>query len=169
MIKHLFNRLTPGNFSVRYQILFPLYSKLPIKIAYFFADLQSKLLSIRKKNERMAFFNNIKATFPEITDKQIHKHINRYFALVEREALDTWFIRHPNIQNTARLINRSILDDALTQNRPIILTTGHFGRYWLTGAALSAANLTTGALTRDDIADNFQRQSSPFDVKSYKP
>lgn len=150
-MKNLLRKLR--HLSLRYDILFPLYYRIPIGIAYQLARWQGKFFSRYKQEERHAFFHHMKQTL-KLSDTEIHCRINRYFELVELEALDTWFIRHPALHNTQGLINFEHLTTAKAQGRPIILATAHYGRYWLTGSMLSAAGLTTGALTRDDIAEN---------------
>jgi lauroyl/myristoyl acyltransferase len=149
---NLFNKIT--NFSLRYDILFPIYARLPISWAYRLATLQGRLFSRNKQAEKAAFMHHMRNTLTSKSDHDIGQMIRRHFGLVEREALDTWFIQHSQIHNTERLVNLDIVRQALTQQRPIILATGHYGRYWLTGSALNAAGYTTGALTRDDISEN---------------
>ncbi|PID49957.1 MAG: lipid A biosynthesis acyltransferase [Proteobacteria bacterium] len=142
--------------SWRYDINFPLLSHLPVKWAYQGARLQARYRARQKTAQADLIRTQMQSAFPHATDEQLANCLADYFCMVEQEALDTWFINKPACARLVSLQNFELVQAARAAGRRVLLTGGHFGRFWLAGFAMRQAGFTVGTITRDGGKENTQ-------------
>lgn len=147
-------RWLPDDFSWRYQVLFPTYAHLPPAISYRLAAWQSHWIQYQRQDERNAIAYQLKQAFPSASSMQIQRWLQDYYRMVEQEALDTWYLTHEPITELVELSNFAVVQQARAQGKRVLLTSGHFGRFWLAGPAMRALGFTTGTITRDGGKEN---------------
>jgi lauroyl/myristoyl acyltransferase len=140
--------------SVRYDLLFPLYAQLPPRVGYALAARQSSFFARKKQDERAAIRTQMQTCLPEATEAQLDGWLNDYFRMVEQEALDTWYLQHQPIADIVTLQGFEQVQEARAQGKRVLLTGGHFGRFWFAGSAMRTLGHTTGTITRDGGDEN---------------
>lgn len=147
-------RWRPDTFSLRYHGLFPLYSQLPPKQGYRLAGQQAGFFRRKRAEEEAAIRCQMQGAFPEATGTQLAGWLNDYYRMVEQEALDTWYLQHQPIRDIVALQGFEQVEQARRQGKRVLLTGGHFGRFWMAGPAMRALGHTTGTITRDGGDEN---------------
>lgn len=147
-------RWRPETFAVRYDLLFPLYARLPPVWGYRCAAMQAGFFRRRRAVEAELIRQQMRKVFPQATEAQLEEWLQDYYRMVEQEALDTWYLQHQPISDIVTLQGFEAVQAARAQGRRVILTGAHFGRFWLTGAAMRTLGYTTSTITRDGDADN---------------
>jgi lauroyl/myristoyl acyltransferase len=147
-------RWRPDSFSIRYDLLFPAYAHLPPVLAYRLAALQSGLFRRRKQREEHLIRQQMQAVFPQASEREVDGWLQDSFRMVEQEALDTWYLQHQPIERIVTLQGFEAVQEARAQGRRVLLTGGHFGRFWMAGPAMRALGHTTGTITRDGSDEN---------------
>jgi lauroyl/myristoyl acyltransferase len=142
-------RWRSDDFSLRYQVLFPLYANLLPALGYGLAAQQAKIFRRNKADEAALIRTQMHSAFPEASGAQLVGWLNDYYRMVEQEALDTWYLRHQPIQQIVDLEGFAAIAAARRQGKRVMLTGGHFGRFWMAGPAMRAQGFTTGTITRD--------------------
>ena len=139
----------PETFSWRYHCLLPLLSRFPLRLAYLGAKWQSRFFAKRRSHEAELIKQQMRLVFPDHSEKTLDGYLQDYFCMVEQEALDTFFLNRPIAEQIVSLENFESILEARRNQQNIILTGGHYGRFWMAGVAMRAAGLTTGTITRD--------------------
>ncbi|MDQ5769544.1 lysophospholipid acyltransferase family protein [Thiothrix subterranea] len=147
-------RWRPADFSLRYQVLFPLYAHLPPVLGYGLAAQQATIFRRNKADEAASIRAQMCSALPEASDTQLAGWLDDYYRMVEQEALDTWYLQHQPIQQIVELEGFAAIEAARRQGKRVMLTGGHFGRFWMAGPAMRAQGFTTGTITRDGGATN---------------
>lgn len=147
-------RWRPDTFSLRYNLLFPAYARLPPLLGYRLAAQQASVFRQRRPEEEQAIRTQMQAAFPRASAAQLSGWLADYYRMVEQEALDTWYLHQPPIQRVVGLQGFAAVEQARRQGKRVLLTGGHFGRFWLAGSAMRAAGHTTGTITRDGGQEN---------------
>ncbi len=142
-------RWRADDFSLRYQVLFPLYAHLPPALAYGLAAQQAQIFRRNKGDEATLIRAQMHGALPEASDAQLAGWLDDYYRMVEQEALDTWYLQHQPIQQIVELEGFAAIAAARRQGKRVLLTGGHFGRFWMAGPAMRAQGFTTGTITRD--------------------
>ena len=145
---------TADTFSWRYNFLFPLLSRTPSSIAYRAAKWQSHFFARKKKQEAALIKQQMQQVFPDRSEQQIDSYLNDYFCMVEREALDTFYLNRPAANHLIKLKNFDPIIKARKNKQRVILTGGHYGRFWMAGVAMRAAGASIGTITRDGGQEN---------------
>lgn len=137
----------------KYRFLMPVLAHFPQKIAYRLASFYARLSRAQHKIEKQVIMQQMQSIFPEFSAEQLQSKTDYFLALIEREVLDTWFFK--NLQ-TPQQVNRFIkLDDfhyvieARKAKRRVIISSGHFGRFWMAGVGMQAEGISVGTITRD--------------------
>ncbi len=143
-----------STFSWRYHCLLPLLSRTPPRIAYQGAKWQSRFFARRKQEEAILIKQQMRIVFPDRTEQQLESYLADYFCMVEREALDTFYLNRPAANQLIQLENFEAIIEAKKNNQRVILTGGHYGRFWMAGVGMRAAGLSTGTITRDGADSN---------------
>lgn len=147
-------RWLPEDFAVRYRLLFPAYAQLPPRWGYGLAAQQAAFFRRKRPVEEAAMRQQMQLAFPHATIAQLNTWLDAYYVMVEQEALDTWYLGHQPLSEMITLQGFEAVMQARQQGKKVLLTSGHFGRYWLTGAAMRVLGYTTGTITRDGAATN---------------
>lgn len=144
----------PEDHSVRYDLLFPLLSKLPHRLAYRLADLQSGYFRRQHLSQKTLIATQMRSAFPDATDLQVEGWLGDYFRMVEQEALDTWFLDSKNIPDLVQLKGFEKVEELRQAGQRVLLTGGHFSRFWMAGPAMRLRGQRVGTITRDGGNNN---------------
>lgn len=113
--------------QILFQILV-LFSRLPLKVLYFFSDVFSLLnyyiIGYRKK----VVFENLKNSFPEKTEpelRRIQKEFFRNFGDFMVETLKAFTISSEELENLVTYENLDFFEKAYLQKKNVIILTGH--------------------------------------------
>lgn len=139
----------PEDFSVRYNLLLPLYARLPPAYGYRLAAQQADFFRRNKQQEQGMIRTQMQTALPHASAAQLDGWIDDYYRMVEQEALDTWYLQHQPINRIVELQGFAAIEQARKQGKRVLLTGGHFGRFWMAGPAMRARGFTTGTITRD--------------------
>lgn len=148
--------LATRRFSWRYHLAFPLQASLPRTLAYRCADWQSQLIARRRAEESAQIKAQMQQVFPNATEAELQVWLADYFCMVEQEALDTWFLTKSSLPQLSQLSGFEKVMAAREAGRKVILTSGHYGRFWLAGPAMRRAGFSVGTVTRDRLDANLQ-------------
>ena len=141
-------------FSWRYNLLVPSLSYLPNVVAYQGAKWQAYFFAKRKKHEAALIKQQMRRVFPDHSEQRLNTYLEDYFCMVEREALDTFYLNRPAAKHIIELENFEPILEARESNQRVILTGGHYGRFWMAGVAMRATGQTIGTVTRDGADSN---------------
>lgn len=142
------------DFAVRYNLLFPLYAHLPPRLGYALAASQAGFFRQQRTQEEAMILSQMQGAFPDASAAQLDGWLNDYYRMVEQEALDTWYLHHQPINRIVELQGFEAVAQARREGRRVLLTGGHFGRFWMAGSAMRALGHTTGTVTRDGGDEN---------------
>lgn len=142
--------------SWRYAQAFPTYARLPWRTAYRLAAWQSKYFYQKQARTRELIRQQMQQAFPDATAEQVDVWVRDYFRMVEQEALDTWFLDQVAIAEIVKLSGFEAVQAARTAGEKVLLSSGHFGRFWMAGPAMRHAGQTIGTMTRDGGQANKQ-------------
>lgn len=135
--------------SWRYDQAFPLYARLPWRMAYPLAAWQATYFYQKQQATREIIRKHMQEVFPEASASQLDAWVHDYFRMVEQEALDTWFLDQASIPEFVHLQGFDAVKNARAAGQKVILSSGHFGRFWMAGPAMRLAGHTIGTMTRD--------------------
>lgn len=147
-------RLRPDTFAVRYDLLFPAYAQLPPRWGYALAAQQAAWFRRKRVDEATLIRQQMQRVFPDASAATVETWLQDYYRMVEQEALDTWYLQHQPLHEVVTLRNFAVVEAARRAGQRVLLTGGHFGRFWLAGAAMRERGFTTGTITRDGGAEN---------------
>ncbi len=140
--------------SWRYDQAFPLYARLPVPLAYRLAGWQSAYFYHQREREREAIRTQMQQVFPAADSACVDSWVHDYFCMVEQEALDTWFLDKPVVTEFVSLSGFEAVLAARAQGQKVLLTGGHYGRFWMAGPVMRHAGQTVGTITRDGSTEN---------------
>jgi len=144
--------LTAAERSWRYDVAFPCYAHLPSTWAYRCAAVQARYFMQKHQAQREAIRSQMQQVFSEADEHTINTWLYDYFRMVEQEALDTWLL--PRAPQIVRLSGFEAVMQARAAGKRVILTGGHFGRFWMAGPAMRQAGYSVGTITRDGDTGN---------------
>ena len=142
-------RWRPDDFSLRYNLLLPGYAQLPPALGYRLAAHQAGIFKQRKLEEAALIRTQMQLALPDASAGQLEGWVDDYYRMVEQEALDTWYLQHQPVHHIVDMQGFEAIEQARQQGKRVLLTGGHFGRFWMAGAAMRARGFTTGTITRD--------------------
>ena len=93
------------------------------KLASTLASFFYYFVPIRKKQA----LNNIKKAFPEKNSRWIKKQLKGTYNIVTNNFIDFLSISKSSSKMRFKIKNLNILDDAIYENKGVLLITGHFG------------------------------------------
>ena len=140
--------------SLRYDQVFPALAHLPWRMAYPLAGWQSNWFMARREREREAIRSQMQQVFPDATQDELQGWLHDYFRMVEQEALDTWFLERAAQQDMVSMQGFEAVAEARANGQKVLLTGGHYGRFWLAGPAMRQCGHTVGTITRDGGENN---------------
>jgi lauroyl/myristoyl acyltransferase len=144
----------PEHYSFRYDLAFPLLSRLPYPLAYQIAARQSVYFARKHTRQRQHIAAQMRSVFPAASAQQLDSWLADYFRMVEQEALDTWFLDSKVIPELVELKGFERVEALRRAGQRVLLTSGHFSRFWMAGPAMRLRGHTTGTITRDGGRDN---------------
>lgn len=131
----------------------PLLAHFPQTTAYRIASLSGRFLTSRHEIDFEAVKNHMRMVFPTHSKQQIEHWANYSLGMIGRDALDTWYFR---TLKTPEAVDRFVhlegfeaIKEARKQGRRVMISSGHFGRFWMAGVGMRAQGVTVGTLTRD--------------------
>lgn len=141
------------NLVIKYQLLLPLLARLPQNIAYRLASLSGRLSQAEHAAEKAVIIEQMHTVFSEKNQQELAICAEYFFSMVEREALDTWFFRtcktQKQVDRFIQLEDFQHVTDARQAGRRVIISSGHFGRFWMAGVGMQAQGVSVGTITRD--------------------
>jgi len=158
------------NLRFKYHFLLPLLAKLPQNMAYRLASLSRRFSRTVHVAETNVIIEQMQTVFTEKSRDELEVRADYFFGMVEREALDSFFFR---TCKTARQIEQFIqledfchVADARQAGRRVIISSGHFGRFWMAGVGMQAQGVSVGTITRDGGETN--EHGLPEDEYQYR-
>jgi len=137
----------------KYRILYPLLAYFPQKMAYSLASLIGRLSVKKHSIEKAVVMTQLQAVFLKEDKDKLVRIADYYYSLVERESLDSWFFRtrksQKQIDNFIQLVDFHHVTDARQAGKRVIISSGHFGRFWMAGVGMHAQGVSVGTITRD--------------------
>lgn len=147
MLAKLLNQL-----SFRYNYLFPLYARLPYSLAYRLTHWQAKYVAQHKHQQAEIIYEQMQNHLVDYSEAMLQQEVQRYFCMVEDEILDSFSLhKSPDL---VTLVGFDQVLAARKAERKVILTSGHFGRYWFSGPAMYALGQKISTITRDGDENN---------------
>ncbi len=141
------------NLRFKYHFLLPFLARLPQNIAYRLASLSGRFRGEQQGVEKEIIIQQMQTVFREKNRDELVQLVDYFFGMVEREALDTWFFRtcktQKQIDRFIHLQDFHYVTEAREAGRHVIISSGHFGRFWMAGVGMRAQGITVGTITRD--------------------
>lgn len=146
---------------------------LPLSMAYRIAVLVSDIRYLYAKKDRETVKENLKAIFPDKSDKELKLIRIATFRNFAKYLVD--FFRFSKldkeyIKNNIKLENIRYIDEALSKGKGVIITTAHLGNWELGGVVISLLGYPFWVVAlphkhkRVDNFFNFQRESKGIKV-----
>jgi lauroyl/myristoyl acyltransferase len=155
---------------LKYHILLPLLSLLPQAWAYRLASFSARFVTEQHLADTGVIKQQMQTVFKDKQPAEIDQAANYFLGLIEREALDTFFFR--TLQTTAQvdgfihLENFDVVLKARAKGQRVIISSGHFGRFWMAGVGMHAHGVTVGTITRD--GGDFNEHGLPNQEYQYR-
>lgn len=141
------------NLGFKYRLFLPLLAQLPQKMAYRLVSLYGRLMLKHHDAEKKVMIEQMQTVFPEKQSNELSELADYFFCMAEREALDTFFFRtcktRQQVERFIHLENFNFVTEARQAGRNVIISSGHFGRFWMAGVAMQALGVSLGTITRD--------------------
>jgi len=141
------------NLSFKYRVLLPLLAHFPQNIAYRLASFSGRLSLAQHTAAKATIIEQMQRVFPEKQEAELAKMADYFFCMTAREALDTWFFRtcktQGQVDDFIQLENFNYMTEARQAGRRVIISSGHFGRFWMAGVGMRAQGVSVGTITRD--------------------
>ncbi|GFO71437.1 phosphatidylinositol dimannoside acyltransferase [Bathymodiolus japonicus methanotrophic gill symbiont] len=141
------------NLVFKYHYYLPLLARFPQNMAYRLASLSGRFSRAEHVAEKEFIIGQMHTVFPEKSQDELAACADYFFSMVEREALDTWFFRtcktQKQIGQFIQLEDFHHVTDARQSGRRVIISSGHFGRFWMAGVGMQAQGVSVGTITRD--------------------
>lgn len=137
----------------KYRLFLPLLSLLPQTLAYRLASFSAQFLAEEHLADTAVIKHQMQVVFENKSADEIDRDTRYFSGLIEREALDTFFFR--TLKSTAQidqfvaLENFEVVLNARASGQRVIISSGHFGRFWMAGVGMRAQGVTVGTITRD--------------------
>lgn len=141
------------NLRFKYQFLLPLLAKLPQTLAYRLVSLSGRISARQRGAEKEIIMQQMQQVFTDKSPAEFAQLADYFFYMTEREALDTWFFKccktEQQVEQFVQLDGFDYITDARAAGRHVIISSGHFGRFWMAGVGMSAKGVSVGTITRD--------------------
>lgn len=154
----------------KYQLLLPLLSLLPQVWAYRIASFSARWVAEQHLADIAVIKQQMQTVFKDKNLAEIDRDAHYFLGLIEREALDTFFFR--TLETTAQidqfvhLENFEVVLKARAKGQRVIISSGHFGRFWMAGVGMQAHGVSVGTITRD--GGDFNEHGLPEQEYQYR-
>jgi KDO2-lipid IV(A) lauroyltransferase len=159
---------------IYYRIGEALALSMPLKTGYKLAIFLSNLRYFFAFGDRKIVKENLKAIFPQKSDKEIAGISKKMFNNFAKYLVDFFNFRKLNadyIKDNVKFINLEYIDEALRLGRGVILVTAHLGNWELGGVVLPSRgySLMSVALPHKSkkVDDFFNKQREEKGLKIY--
>lgn len=146
--------------AFKYHVLMPLLAHLPQQMAYRLVSLYARSTLKQYSIERAAIVDQMQLVFPKQERSIFERAADYFYCMIDRDGLDTWFFRtcktKQQVNNLVQLEDFHYVTDARQAGRRVIISSGHFGRFWMAGVAMKACGVSVGTITRDGGESNEQ-------------
>lgn len=140
------------NLHFKYQFFLPFLAKLPQRFAYRIVSFSRHFGDKGFAQEKKIITTEMQKVFDDKPQAELSQRADYFLGMVKREALDTFFFRNCRTQKQLnqfiQLENLHFITEAQQAGRRVIISSGHFGRYWMAGVGLRAQGITVGTITR---------------------
>ena len=120
--------------------LVKLISYLPFSVLYVFSDIVFFFVNYILRYRRKVITINLKNSFPEKSDEEIHKirrEFYSHFCDTFIETIKMWSISEEEMKKRCKFLNPEVFDVYKEQNKNVITILGHYGNWeWLSSFAL---------------------------------
>ncbi len=120
--------------------LVKLISYLPFSVLYVFSDIVFFFVNYILRYRRKVITSNLKNSFPEKSDEEIHKirrEFYSHFCDTFIETIKMWSISEEEMKKRCKFLNPEVFDVYKEQNKNVITILGHYGNWeWLSSFAL---------------------------------
>lgn len=141
------------NLWFKYHLLMPLLAHLPQTLAYRLASFSARVLTGQQEVDQETIKEQLRNVFVDKSPEEIDFYANYFLGLIAREALDIWFFRTlktvEQIDRFVHLENFETISQARSKGQRVIISSGHFGRFWMAGVGMKAHGASVGTITRD--------------------
>ncbi|MBN1950440.1 MAG: lysophospholipid acyltransferase family protein [Bacteroidales bacterium] len=115
-------------------ILFPIWalSLLPLRVLYLIADLLFILIFYLVRYRRGVVFTNLKNSFPEKSDKELHEIERKFFHYLCDLLIESIYLLNMSDAECQRRYttkNRELIDRLYAEGRCLAAANGHFGNW----------------------------------------
>lgn len=145
---------------------------LPLKLAYGVAVFCSDIHYIFAYKDKRTVANNLKAIFPQKTNKEIKRIRIRMFRNFAKYLIDFFRfskIDEAYIKKTVRIENANFIDEAVALRKGVILLTAHIGNWELGGVVISTSGYPFWVVALEhkdkEVNDFFNRQRASKGIK----
>jgi lauroyl/myristoyl acyltransferase len=142
----------------KYVALFPAMARLPRYAAFRLASLYGRVEMHRDRDLALQIAHQMQRALPGHAEKVYADWTRYFYALQQREILDTWYYpRMRTAEQVGRIVQVENFEQVLAARRekqPMIFIGAHLGRFWMLGVATAAYGIPTSALARDDENSN---------------
>lgn len=146
------------NLWFKYHILLPVLARLPQILAYRAISLIARYAKTPLGVDCEVIKQQIHSVFQTQSPAELEQNLRYFLGLMEREALDTWFFRTlhtvEQVDAFVRLENLEYITQARAEGKRVIISSGHFGRFWMAGVGMQAHGVSVGTITRDGGDEN---------------
>ena len=153
MVKAMNIKSYLSSLEFKYQYLLPLLAKLPQVTAYRLVSFYGRFLASTHQAERGAIIHQMQQVLVDEKEEQLAQWADYFFLMNEREALDSFYFQtlknSVQVNQFIELVDCQPLIDARKQGRRVMITSGHYGRFWMAGVGLKEQGLSVGTITRD--------------------
>jgi lauroyl/myristoyl acyltransferase len=143
-----------SSFSFRYDLFFPLAARLPPAAGHRLCDWLAEARRPWLRDHEFHTRAHMRSAFPDASHSELEHWLSAYRRMVERAAIDVWYMRSRPISEFMTLVGFESVVEARRQGRRVLATTGHCGDLFLGGYAVRAAGHTCGTLHRDNLREN---------------
>lgn len=144
--------------TLKYQVIFPLLARLPGCFAYPLVSYLSKLIKNHSLEDRENMLSQMQKVFKHFDDTKFNRLVDNFYMMVEREAFDTYYFRtlstSDQVQEFIELKDFHHVKLARQSGRKVIISSGHFGRFWMAGVGMKNQGVSVGTITRDGADEN---------------
>ena len=141
------------NLWLKYRVLMPFLAKLPQVLAYRLASVSALLTASSESDNQAAIQVQLRQVFPDKSPAEIQHCAEYFLGLIAREALDTFYFRTLQsvsaVDQFVHLENFEVVSEARARGQRVIISSGHFGRFWMAGVGMKAHGVSVGTITRD--------------------
>lgn len=114
-----------------------IFCRIPFSLSYYFAKIFAFFINHIVRYRKNLVKQNLQAAFPELSKRELHQIVNGVyynFACFVVELLQSWRLTPSFFNKNFAIHNWSVIEDALSENKGLILLTGHLANAEWIGA-----------------------------------